>query len=247
VHRGEQKMKQLSLLALVFAFLSLIFFLLLIVLRIPFLFYPLMSCQDAADLLTPLVLIPMYWLMFKYAASRESSRIEEIVFVVFAAIWVLGHGMHLAANSINNLAEALARKQRIDILGTNLYQLTYFYDEHLSHYLWHSGVLGLAGLLIYREWRNPRNITTIWWITIPAGFLYGITWFCIFLEGQTVLLGLPFAILITVLTPIWGRAQLAQRPFIAFFFISCLVAVVLFVGWGLYWGGFPQFTDVGLI
>ena len=34
---------------------------------------------------------------------------------------------------------------------------------------------------------------------------------------------------------------------LAFFFIACLVAVVLFGGWGLYYGGFPQFSDVGLI
>jgi hypothetical protein len=240
-------MKRLSLLALVFAVLSLVFLLLLIVLRIPFLFYPLMSCQDVADLLTPLVLMPVYWLMFKYAASRESSRVEEIVFVVAAAIWVLGHGMHLAANSINNLAEVLARTQRINILGTSLYQLTYFYDEHLSHYLWHSGILGLAGLLICREWRSPRGITTIWWTTTLAGFLYGITLFCVFLEGQTVPLGFPFAVLVTLMTLIWGRKQLGQRPFLAFFFIACLVAEILFACWGLYWSGFPQFTDVGLI
>ena len=54
-------MKRLSLLTLRFAVLSVVFFLLLIFFRIPFTLYPLMSYQDALDVLTPLVLIPLYW------------------------------------------------------------------------------------------------------------------------------------------------------------------------------------------
>jgi len=240
-------MKRLSLLTLVFAVLSVVFFLLLIVFRIPFTLYPLMSYQDALDILTPLVLIPMYWLLFKSAASDESNRVEEIAFMVLAAIWVQGQGLHLSANSINNLAEGLAKKQVIDITGTSIYQLTYFFDEHLSHFMWHIGVLGLAALLIYREWRRPAGILTVWWAAIVGGLIYGFTYFCIFLEGQTVVLGLPCAIILTLLTLIWGRRKLAQQPLLAFFFITCLVAVVLFGIWGAYWGGFPQFSDVGLI
>ncbi len=240
-------MKQLSLLTLVFAVLSTVFFLLLIFFRIPFILYPLMSYQDALDILTPLVLIPIYWLLFRYAVSKESSPVEEIAFMVLAAIWVQGQGLHLSANSINNLAEGLAKKQVIDITSTSIYQLTYFYDEHLSHYMWHIGILGLAALLIYREWRQPAGILTTWWATALAGLIYGFTYFCIFIEGQTVVLGLPFTIIITLLTLIWGRKKLAQQPILAFFSIACLVALILFAGWELYWGGFPQFTDVGLI
>lgn len=237
-------MKRLSLFTLVFAVLSVVFFLLLIFLRIPFPLYPLMSYQDALDLLTPLVLIPVYWLLFKRAAREGSTRMEEIAFMVLAAIWVLGQGMHLAANSIDNLAEGLAKKQVIDITGTTIYQLTYFYDENLSHYIWHIGVFGMAALLIYREWRRPAGSLTTWWAAIVAGLIYGFNYFCIVDEGQTVILGLPFAIIITLLTLIWGRKKLAQQPILAFFFIACLVAVVLFGIWWLKWGYFPEITKV---
>lgn len=240
-------MKRLSLLVLGFAVLSSVFFLLLIFLRFPFALYPLMSYQDVIDLLTPIVLIPIYWLLFRYAGSRESSRTVEIVFMALAATWVLGHGMHLSANSVNNLAEALAKEEVIDITKTSIYELTYFYDEYLSHYLGHIGVLGLAGLLIYREWRRPAEIATIWWATIVAGLIYGFTLFAIFIEGQTVPLGLPSAVIITLLTLIWGREKFAQRPLMAFFFVAFLVATLMLAGWGLYWCGFPQFTEVGLI
>ena len=240
-------MKQLSFLTLLFSVLFAVFLLLLIFFRTPFPLYPLMSYQDVFDLLTPLVLIPIYWFLFKYAASEESRRTEEVAFMVLAAVWVLGHGMHLAANSVNNLAEGFAKIQLIDITGTDIYTLTYFLDEHLSHYLWHLGILGLAALLIYREWRRPAGVTTTWWAAILAGLIYGFTSFCIFLEGQTVPLGLPFTIVIVLLALIWGRHKLAQRPVLSFFFIACLVAAALFIGWGLYWGGFPQFSEVGLI
>jgi len=206
-----------------------------------------MSYQDAFDLLTPVVLVPFNWLLFKSAVSSGSSQTEEMAFMVFAAIWVLGQGLHLSANSANNLIETLAKRQEIDIMGTRIYQLIYFYDEHLSHYIWHIGILGLAGLLMFRECQHPSEASTIWWATIIAGLIYGFTYFSVFLEGETVPLGLPFAVAITLLGLIWNRKKLVQRPLIAFFFCACLVAVILFAGWGLYWGGFPQFTEVGLI
>jgi len=240
-------MKHLSLLTLVFSILFAVFFLLLVFFRIPFPPYPLISYQDVFDILTPLVLIPLYWLLFKYSASGESRLAEEMTFMVLAAVWVLGQGMHLAANSIDNLAEGLAREGGINIIRTDIYTLTYFLDEHLSHYLWHAGILGLTALLIYREWRRPARVKTIWWATIIAGLIYGFTSFCIFLEGQTVLLGLPFTIIIILLALIWGRKKLAQQPILGFFFVACVISAVLLIGWGVYWGSFPQFSDVGLI
>ncbi|MGD0006114.1 MAG: hypothetical protein ABSE06_18020 [Anaerolineaceae bacterium] len=240
-------MKRISLLTLVFAFLSLVFITLLVFLRFKFPPYPLVSYQDVFDILTPLALIPVYWLLFKYAGGDLPSLTEEIVFFVFAALWVEGQGMHLSANSIDNLIDALARNQVFNIKPSDIYSLTYFFDEHLGHYLWHIGMIGLAVLLVYREWRRPAGATTTWWQAILAGIIYGFTYFCIFIEGQSVALGLPFAVIGLAFALLVGRKKLGQRPVLAFFFVVCLLAFVLFTGWGLYWGGFPQFSDVGLL
>lgn len=240
-------MKRLSLLTLAFAVLSLVFIILLIFLRFKFPLYPLISYQDAFDILTPLVLIPIYWLLLRQAGQQSPVLAEEIAFLVLAAVWVEGHGIHLSANSIDNLIEALARNGGLDIKGTDIFRLTYFFDERLGHYLWHLGMLGLAALLIYHEWSRPAGAATIWWATILAGVVYGFSYFAIFLEGQTVALGLPFAIVIVLLALTRGRSKLAQQPVLAFFFVTCLLAFLLFAGWWLYWGGFPQFSDVGLI
>lgn len=241
-------MKRLSLLTLIFAVLTLVFILVVIFLRIAFPLYPLLSYQDVFGILPPLVFIPIYWLLFKHAASTEETSLgHEIAFMILAAVWVEGLGIHLSSNSIDNLIEALARNQVINIKTTDIYQLTYFFDERLSHYMMHIGMLGLVALLIYHEWRNPADLATTWWAAILAGIIYGFSYFCLFIEGGTVALGLPFALIIVVFTTIWGRTKLAQRPVLAFFLITCLVALLLFIGWGLYWGGFPQFSDVKLI
>ncbi len=237
-------MKRLSALTLLFAILSLVFFLLLVFLRIPFLYYPLMSWQDALDVLTPLVLIPIYWLMVRGINNGRKSQTADIIFMVMAAFWVMGQGMHLAANSINNLTGYLARDGVVDVTATDLYTLIYFYDEYLGHYLWHIGVIGLAALLIFQSWRQPVKERTNWGLVIPAGILYGFTCFCFFLEGNTMLLGFPFATMVTLLVLVGGRRKLAQQPILAFFFVSCLITFLLFSGWGLYWGGFPGIMEV---
>ncbi len=126
-------------------------------------------------------------------------------------------------------------------------QLAYFFDEHLSHYMWHLGVIGLAGLIIFRQWTKPAEATTNWWLVVPAGILYGFTSFCFFLEGQTVILGFPFVAITTLMILIWQRKALKLRPIMAFFLVSFLVATLLFTGWAAYFQGFPQFSDVGLI
>jgi len=240
-------MKRLSLLTLIFAVLSLVFFILLVFLRIDFPLYPLMSYQDAIDLLTPLVLIPIYWLLFQSLASERPRLSGEIIFIILAGLWVMGHGMHLAANSIDNLIDALAKDQIINLKPTDVYTLTYFYDEHLSHVIRDIGIVSLAALLIYREWRHPVGAQTVWWQAILGAILYGFTYFSTFLEGQTVALGLPFAFLVVAFGFLTGIRHLGKRPVLAFFFAACLLAFLLFAGWGLYWGGFPQFSDVGLI
>ncbi len=236
-------MKRMSLLTLVFAVLSLVFFILLILLRIPFPTFPLMSVQDVLDLLTPLVLIPIYWLLVRYASADAPGPAEDIAFMVLASLWVLGQGMHLSANSIDNLIEGLARTQTLDVRGTDLFTLTYFFDEYLSHFLWHLGVVGLAALAIYREWRQPSGSSTIWKLAIPAGLLYGFTSFCFFDEGNTVSIGLPFSIAVVGITLIGGLRKLAQGPILAFFFTAYAFTLILLAGWGLAWQGFPPLLD----
>jgi hypothetical protein len=105
----------------------------------PFPSYDLMHWADVLDILTPLVVMPLYWLLFTGAGQLHRGLRPTLAFVVLAALWTLGQGMHLSANSINNL---------LGVGSTDLHNFVHFYDEVLSHYLWHIGIVGLSVLLL---------------------------------------------------------------------------------------------------
>ena len=202
--------------------------------------YPLMKSGDVIDIFTPLILIPVYWLLFQVSREKTPSPRETIVFLVLAAFWVEGQGMHLSANSIGHLLKEME--------GSDVYILTAFYDEFLSHYLWHFGLVGLSALLIYRQWQRPfvggRSGLRL---ESLAGFIHGFNYFVTIIEARTAPLGVHFAILVTIFTLVWGRKKLRQQPLLAFFFVAYLVAIILFAGWAIYWGGLPEFSKVGII
>lgn len=233
-------MQRLARLTLIFAILFAVFIVGPALLSKQFAPYPLIKNGDVLDLFTPLVLIPLYWLLFQINSDHPPSQKEILVFLVLAALWVEGQGMHLVANSIGHLAQALA--------GSDVETLTHFYDEVLSHYLWHLGLVGLSALLIYRQWKNPFvDQRSGLGFEIAAGIIHGFNYFLTIVEAATTPLGVPFAIAVVLFTLVWGRQRLRQQPVLAFFFVAYLVACLFFLGWGLYWGGLPEFSKVGII
>ncbi len=233
-------MKRLSKLTLVFAILFAVFIVLPGLISNQFGPYELLKNGDILDLFTPLVLIPLYWLLFQISPDKKPSQGEVIAFLILAAMWIEGQGMHLAANAIGHLTK--------DIVGSDIETLTHFLDEVLSHYLWHLGLVGLSVLLIYRQWKNPFvESNGGMGMVIAAGIIHGFNYFLTIVEAATTPLGVPFAVLVVLATAIWGRKNLRQQPVLAFFFVAYLVATLFFLGWGLYWGYLPEFSQVGII
>lgn len=233
-------MKRLSHLTLLFSILFAVLIISPAFLNRQFGPYPLMKVGDVIDLFTPLILIPLYWVLFQVSEEKTPSPAETIVFLVLAAFWVEGQGMHLSANSIGHLLK--------EMKGSDVYILTSFYDEFLSHYLWHFGLVGLSALVIYRQWRHPFvGERSGLGLESLAGFIHGFNYFVTVVEARTAPLGVPFAILVTIFTLVWGREKLRQQPLLAFFFVAYLVATILFAVWAIYWGGLPEFSKVGII
>jgi hypothetical protein len=85
------------------------------------------------------------------------------------------------------------------------------------------------------------------WAVIPGGIIYGFTYFALIIEGATTPLGAPFALLAALFILIRGRKNLGKNPVLAFFLVAYLLAIVLFLGWGIYWHGLPEFSKVGII
>ena len=205
-----------------------------------FSFYTQITWGDVADLFTPLVLIPLYWLTAR-GVGRNGLRVGEgLVFIVLAALWVEGQGMHLSANSIGHLVEESTNRQ--------VYALTKFYDEALSHYLWHGGMVGLSGLAIWHDWKKDRSSRRkIGPAVVLGGALHGFTLFLVLVEGGTASLVVPFAVVTVAVILGWSRYLLSVRPVVTFFLVAYGVALVLTASWAVYWGGLPEFSEVGLI
>lgn len=201
--------------------------------------YPLMTTGDLLDVFTPLVLIPLYWLLFRATTDKAPGTWATIAFGILAALWVEGQGMHLSANSVGHLLKGLT--------GTPAYSLTNFYDEVLGHYLWHIGVVGISALLMLRQRGSIPSQQTTPWLPGVAGFIYGFTFFIIVIEGATTSLGVPFAALAALFGLVRGRRWLRQQPLLLFFVIAYLTATLFFVGWAIRWGGLPEFSKVGII
>jgi len=233
-------MKTLSRNIFIFAILHLVFIMAPAFLSSQFGAYPLLKNGDILDLFTPLVLIPMYWLLLDFSAANPLRRNEKILFLVLAALWVEGQGIHLAGNAIGHLVP--------DGSEGDLASLVHFLDETLSHYMWHLAMVGLAGLLLWRQWQHPfHGERSGLGLEIGAGVIHGFNVFTASVEAVTTPLLLPFTLLVVVFGLARGRSQLREQPLLAFFLVTFLVAGVLFLGWGIYWGGFPEFSQVGII
>ena len=238
--QSEVNMKRLSVITLIFAIAFTMFFMAPPFLTTQFGVYPLMKAGDVFDIFTPLVLIPLYWLLFRIDADKAPGLTGILIFLLFAAFWVEGQGIHLSANSIGHLLKGAE--------SSDAYRLTYFYDEVLSHYMWHFGIFGLSALVLLRQLRNPfTEKQAISWVIILAGIIHGFTLFVIVVEAGTALLGVPYVVVVTLFGLIWGWKRFRYQPLLLFFFITCLIATLLFVGWGAYWGGLPEFSEVGII
>jgi hypothetical protein len=228
-----------SSLILVFAIAFTVFVVVPAFLGQPFQPYPSIHWADVFDLLTPLVLIPLYWLLFTDSGSLHHSSRRNITFLILAALWAAGQGMHLSANSINNY---------LGYGSSGVHDIVHFYDEVLSHYLWHAGIVGLSILLLVTTAAITTETRPIrWGLVAPASLLYGLTFFMAINEGGTVPLGLPAALIITLGILLLRRPQIRTHNLTAFFLVGYLIASILFIGWFIYWGGFPEFTEVGII
>lgn len=193
-----------------------------------------MRWQDVIDLATPLVLLPAYWFLVRQRGSAPPLEgIALVAFLLLGAFWVEGQGMHLSANSVSNLPGYDT--------ATPLGALTNFYDEVLSHYVWHVAAVGLIALALYRQWRYPLAAgSSGLWLPVAAGLIYGFTFATTILEGATVPFGLPATAVIAALAVLAGRGNLRAQPVTTFVLVASVVALVLWTGWFVANGSFAE-------
>ena len=200
------------------------------------------TLQEAADLFTPLIVIPLAWLVYDLAGG--SGRTGLVAFLAIAAVWIEGQGIHLAANAIGDAFPHDAVKTFYQTVPGDLDQ---WLDETLSHWMWHAAWVALSILILAAATRSPIAAASRPSVAGLAGFVHGVTFFLVTVEGVTTLLGIPASILILAWTALTARQGLAARPVVAFFLVASVVTLLGYLGWGaLHNWTLPEFSKVGL-
>ena len=177
--------------------------------------------EAAIDVLTP----------FAVAASTVAvmlalgaQGVSLLAAVVAGVLYVHGHGVHLAANSIHN--EGIEN------------QVVYFWDERFSHVEAVLGWFGLVASICLGERAAPRPASASPTLLALAALLLGWTFFTSTVEGQTWWLELPVAALFGV----WALRE--PRPLLWAAAGAFAVGASLIAVWAVWHGGVPEFSDL---
>ena len=186
---------------------------------------------DWIDLITPFAILGCAVMTLRSTAADRSSWVWMFLGGVAFA---LGHGLHLAANSISNVAEGTVAQASI----------VHLWDEVASHYIWYSGLYFVLVALWIAVRNQPGQMRPIGAV---LAVLVAVTLVNTYIEGGVSWLGLGFLAtgIVAGLTRFDTRAgQLAL--------LIGSTGFLLLVGWGVAWyiiegTIFPEFSDVGWI
>jgi hypothetical protein len=180
------------------------------------------SRQEAAvDVLTPFVVA-----LATFAVLRSFGLPASAVALAVGAgvLYVHGHGIHLAANSIHN--EGIEN------------DVVYFWDERFGHIEAVLGWFGLvAALCVAERDATERSPLSAPWLAAGA-LVLGWTFFTSTVEGQTWWMQLPAAAAFAV----WARR--ARRPLLSAAAGAFAVGALLIAVWAAWHGGVPEFSDL---
>ena len=203
---------------------------------------PGVTVGDLIDIATPVILVFLYALVVRAVATAGSNAGAStarfragprMLLAIGGFALVLGHGMHVAANSIH---DAIARAGIQDPGG-----LVNWWDERVSHLAIDGSKVAMCLGLTALERGKSAEADGLLWLGAAA---YGFIYFAGGVEGQTVMLLLPFCAAYIVWSVLRGRPF---PPVRRFYTLGALVSVVLFAVWGIWHRGFPEFSAVGLI
>jgi hypothetical protein len=177
--------------------------------------------EAAVDVLTPFLVTASSVVMMLALGARRGVA---LVAVAAGALYVHGHGAHLAANSIHN--------EGVDA------DVVYFWDERFSHIEAVLGWFGLVAAICLAERESPESSNSSTAVLVLAAVLLGWTFFTSTVEGQTWWLELPAAALFAA----W--ALRGPRPVLRAAASAFALGAILIAAWAIWHGGVPEFSDL---
>ena len=177
---------------------------------------------DWVDLATPFaVVLPLLGFMW-----LQRPRLRWVVVAALGSLlYVEGHGIHLSANSISNVAVSGGTSERtVDTI--------HLWDEVVGHYAW---FLGLAIVIAACAASvRGRSLDVPFVALVVGGAGCGVTWATNGLEGGTAAASLVASV--AALVPAIRRDR-GLAPALA---AGGATAAVVLVTYAIWHGGFPQ-------
>jgi hypothetical protein len=180
---------------------------------------------DWIDLATPFAVVGAAAILLLALRAHMTAL---AVALLAALLYVDGHGIHLAANSI--AAESLTGEAE---------DTAHFWDERFGHLEWHLGWLGLIGAFCLADRARPLPLEAR--VRGTFALLLGFTLFTSTVEGGTWWLELGAAGFFAA----WGA--LDRRPLLVTTAAAFAAGAVLIGAWAAWQGGVPEFSEAGLI
>jgi hypothetical protein len=199
---------------------------------------------DLLDLfLTPWIGVGVFALLYVFIPKASDSFTSHrnhyrVLFWTFSVLYVEGHGMHLAANSIgNNVVTNTDPRLALSI---------FLFDEPIGHLLWLGGAIGLA--LIAAAYQTTftarKNLTRRQtWLILICGMLYGASFGLTIVEGRSALWAGPLVLgALVVMGYRWlrGERELSRRPTTTFFISGFLFLLITLGAWFVGFGSFIE-------
>lgn len=175
------------------------------------------------ELATPFAVVgSAAWAVF----SVRVTRLTKLLFGAAAILYIEGHGIHLAANSINN------QHPTGDAAAT-----AHFWDEQFGHIYEYLGWWSLTLLVAFAGTTLMKPGV----LRIVVALLYGFTLFTNGVEAGLVPLLFGF------LAVAVGFSLFRLRGWRIDLLVASALAVVLLAIFGIWHGGFPQFSELGWV
>jgi hypothetical protein len=212
--------------------------------------HELLTWEAFVDFFTSLAVIPVSYLLYHRLKNLETEKKEPkkykkntagVLFFIGFILFIDGHGIHLAANSIARYVK--------DVPGSEIYRAVYLFDEVISHFLWDGGVFLISLALIVsavKTKQSPLNQLQSSLLLLGA-VLYGFTFTVNGIEGQTVIFTFPAAGIGCALSFFLSLREKGENQVLLFFLLGYFLSLILFAYWGIAHGGFPEFSELGLI
>ena len=205
---------------------------------------------DLLDFFTPFAFIAAAYFLYHRLKDLEPNEEKprkrkkntaRVLLITGFILFVDGHGIHLAANSIAKYVQ--------NVPNSDIFRAVYLLDEVISHFMWDGGVflISLAFIVLAVSTKQSPTTKTQSFLILSGAVLYGFTFTVNGIEGQTVLFTFPAAGLGCILSFLLNIREKNKNQVLLFFMLGYFLSLMLFAYWGISHGEFPQFSELGWI